>query len=66
MNIFKSCVAFCAFVVAGTAFAVDPLPVPGSDYEGTSLNLPSIPNLSFPQPEGEWGCRFYGACSDQS
>jgi hypothetical protein len=66
MNIFKSYVSICAFVVAGTAFAVDPLLLPGSDYEATSSNLPDFPNLSFPQPKGKWGCRLYKTCSDKS
>lgn len=66
MNIFKSYVAICAFVVAGTAFAVDPLQVPGSIYEATAFDLPTMSGLSYPQPDGEWGCRFYKTCPDQS
>ena len=66
MNIFTSYVSICACVVAGIAFAVESSAVPEREYEAASFTLPLFPNLSYPQPEGEWGCKFYKTCSDKS
>ena len=55
-------------ILSGLAFSIASMLAAGMLWQPHNSHMSvqnfSLPNLWFPDPDGQWGCKFYNSCKE--